>query len=59
MWDNLSGNAQDILRRKYLLMLSDEEIAAGYGIRAESVRMRLTRARREAYALLESAELTK
>lgn len=59
VWDNLSGNAQDILRRKYLLMLSDEEIAAGYGIRAESVRMRLTRARREAYALLESAESTK
>lgn len=59
VWDDLSENARDILRRKYLLMLSDEEIAAGYGIRAESVRMRLTRARREAYALLESAELTK
>lgn len=35
-----------------MLMLSDEEIAEGYGIRSDAVRMRLTRARREVYALL-------
>lgn len=55
-WGRLSESAQDILKRKYMLMLSDEEIAAGYGIRREAVRMRLTRARREVYALLEQVQ---
>lgn len=49
VWGRLSESAQDIL---YMLMLSDEEIAEGYGIRSDAVRMRLTRARREVYALL-------
>lgn len=52
VWGRLSENTQDILKRKYMLMLSDEEIAEGYGIRSDAVRMRLTRARREVYALL-------
>ena len=37
-------------------LLSDEEIAEGYGIRSDAVRMRLTRARREVYALLNKGE---
>lgn len=49
VWGRLSESAQDIL---YMLILSDEEIAEGYGIRNDAVRMRLTRARREVYALL-------
>ena len=36
--------------------LNDEEIAEGYGIRSDAVRMRLTRARREVYALLNKGE---
>jgi len=56
VWGRLSESAQDILKRKYMLMLSDEEIAEGYGIRSDAVRMRLTRARREVYALLNKGE---
>lgn len=52
IWPKLKPETQTLLIMKYELLLSNEEIAERYSIKAESVRMRLTRARREAFKLL-------
>lgn len=44
---------RDLLNLKYLLELSDAEIAAQLGMRKDSVRQALTRARRKALQMLE------
>lgn len=56
IWPQMTESAQNLLKMKYFLRLSDEEIAAERGIKPRSVRMYLTRARREAYALLTADE---
>lgn len=45
-WLQLPSQAQQLLSAKYILHLSDIEIAKNLGIRPNSVRMSLTRARR-------------
>ena len=47
VWKQLSPNVQSLLAAKYILEQSDEEIASTLGIKPGSVRMALTRARRE------------
>lgn len=55
-WPELPENVQELLERKYILFQSDEEIAALMGGKPGSIRMKLTRARKAAYAMLERAE---
>ena len=47
---------REILEYKYLLELSDEEIAKTLGIKKSSVRQYVSRARKATYALLEEKE---
>lgn len=53
LWDKLSEEDQDLLYRKYIADQTDEELAAIYHCKKESIRMKLTRARRRAMKLLE------
>ena len=53
VWPTLKEETRSILEMRYFLAMSDEEIARSFGIRPDSVRMRLTRARREAKQALE------
>lgn len=48
IWPQLSEQAQQLLEEKYILGLSNAEIAVNLGVKTESVRMMLTRARKEA-----------
>jgi len=48
----LSEKDRDILMGKYLLGLTDKELAAQHGCKPESIRMILTRARRNALAAM-------
>ncbi len=54
----LPTKQQEILIRKYYLKQSDEEIARGLNCKASSVRMMLTRARRDAMAMLKKEGFT-
>lgn len=49
----LPESLKDILRYKYLLEMSDKEIAKLYGIKETSVRVNLSRARRAVYRICE------
>ena len=46
VWKQMPTDIRLLLERKYILGQADAEIAADLGIRPESVRMRLTRAKR-------------
>lgn len=50
----LSERDRDILKYRYLMDMSDEEIAGILGIKPGSVRMYLTRARKNAFAIFDS-----
>lgn len=52
LWGLLTESTQELLERKYILQQDDTEIAQAFGIKPSSVRMRLTRARREVYETL-------
>ena len=52
VWPKLDGRSRYLLESHYILEKSPYEIAANLGIKADSVRMALTRARKAAYALL-------
>lgn len=54
----LPKKQQDVLIRKYYLKQSDEEIARSLNCKASSVRMMLTRARRDAMAMLKKEGFT-
>ncbi len=53
VWNDLKPETQKILHMKYFLRMPDEDIAREFGIQPRSVRMRLTRARRETKEALE------
>ena len=53
VWPTLREETRRILTMKYFLSMPDEEIAREFGIRPGSVRMRLSRARREAKDAME------
>ena len=52
IWPLLSDISQQLLERKYILGQSDQEIAEAFSIKPSSVRMKLTRARQEAFSLM-------
>lgn len=52
VWPKLDGRSRYLLESHYILEKSPYEIAANLGIKADSVRTALTRARKAAYALL-------
>lgn len=58
VWPKLDKNDRYLLEAKYILEKSDKEIGADLGIRPASVRMRLTRARRKAFKLMEKEGAT-
>lgn len=51
-WPKVPAPARELLERKYILMESDMEIAQAMAISRNSVRMYLTRARKQAYSVL-------
>ena len=51
-WPALKDETKELLSRKYFLQQTDEEIADAFHVKPGSVRMMLTRARREALDLL-------
>lgn len=53
IWPQLSEATQQLLERKYILGQSNEEIAAIFQVKPESIRMKLTRARKEALGYLQ------
>lgn len=48
IWPQLSEQTRQLLEEKYILGLSNADIAVNLGVKTESVRMMLTRARKEA-----------
>ena len=46
VWSTLSDEERMLLEQKYILRWSDEELSKALGIQSQSVRMRLTRAKR-------------
>lgn len=56
--DALAPADRELLIGKYILNLSDEALAQALGVRAQSVQMKLTRARHRARILMERMEST-
>lgn len=52
VWPNLSAEDRIVLEGKYILDLTDEELAGIFNCNPNSIRMKLTRARRRAIKLL-------
>ena len=52
VWDKLDPRSQYVLEARYILDKTDDEIADFLGIKPDSVRMALTRARKNAYDLI-------
>lgn len=57
-WVQVPGTTRELLERKYILMESDEEIARQMQIHPNSVRMALSRARKQAFSILQHFEKT-
>lgn len=53
-WPRLDENTRWLLEARYILDYSDGELARELGVKPDSVRMALTRARRKARRLMES-----
>ncbi len=53
LWQELPEEVQALFRMKYFLKMSDEEIARTLHIKPDSVRMRISRARKRVLSLLE------
>ena len=53
IWHELDCDARMLLEQKYVLYWTDEELAEALGIKTQSVRMRLTRTKRELMAQLQ------
>ena len=54
LWETLPEDIRTLFRMKYFLHMTNEEIGRTLGIKPESVRMRISRARRKVLALLET-----
>ena len=52
IWPKLDERSRYLLEAKYILEMSDAEIAVGLNIKPESVRMALTRARKKAITMV-------
>lgn len=58
IWSQLSDDTQELLERKYILRESDSEIARAFQVKTSSIRMKLSRARKEALELLSNSKST-
>lgn len=56
LWPKLSAEDRILLEGKYILDLTDEELAGIFKCKPASIRMKLTRARRQAIKLLSSCQ---
>ena len=54
----LPENEQDIIIRRYYLKQSDFEIGEAHGLKADSIRMKLTRIRRKFFAIMKEEGVT-
>lgn len=52
LWPNVPSAERELLERKYFLLETDAEISSTMGIKASSVRMALSRARKTAFTFL-------
>ena len=59
VWPQLDSRTRQLLEDKYVLNMSDAEIASALGVKSSSVRMLLTRARSKARKAIEKKMLTK
>ena len=58
IWREINVEERMLLEQKYILQWKDEEIAASLGIQPQSVRMRLTRAKRNILKELQTKGIT-
>ena len=58
VWKTLPDNVRELLAGKYILHLSNEELAEEFGCSPNSIRMMLTRARRQALEKIKKEVLT-
>lgn len=58
IWDNLPDDTKVLLEGKYILCLSDEELAAEFDCSPNSIRMKLTRARRRVIQLIKEGGIS-
>ena len=59
VWPQLDSRTRQLLEDKYVLNMSDAEIASALGVKSSSVRMLLTRARSKARKAIEKKMRTK
>ena len=52
VWDTLPDDTRELLAGKYILRMSDAELAEEFGCSTDSIRMKLTRARRKALEMI-------
>ncbi len=52
VWDTLPGDTRELLAGRYILHMSDAELAEEFGCSPDSIRMKLTRARRRALEMM-------
>lgn len=56
IWDQIPREDAELLYRKYVLRQSDEMLAGLYHCKKDSIRMKLTRAKRKAIALMKEGD---
>ena len=57
IWEDMDPQDRTVLEQKYILQWQDETIAEALGIRPDSMRTRLSRARKKLLARLEKADI--
>lgn len=58
VWDTLPEDTRELLAGKYILRMSDAELAEEFGCSPDSIRMKLTRARRRALEMMKEGGLS-
>lgn len=58
VWDTLPEDTRELLAGKYILRMSDAELAEEFCCSPDSIRMKLTRARRRALEMMKKGELS-
>lgn len=58
VWDTLPDDTRELLAGKYILRMSDAELAEEFGCSPDSIRMKLTRARRKALDMMRKGGLS-
>ena len=58
VWDTLPEDTRELLAGKYILRMSDAELAEEFCCSPDSIRMKLTRARRRALEMMKEGGLS-